>query len=356
MKAKPAMKRFLVLFLTLLLVGCSTAPNSLHSTQSGLDLTDDPDNCGAEGYACANGRSCVSSLCTPAWQDISDGGIGVGYAQGATLDGKFLVVGGFSDTGSGNSLTTTQVYDPSGDTWTTVSDLNSARGQFTASFGPEGVFAYGGLGNVYEGGSDVPGVEVLFDLAEGWVSVPIDQTNVPYGVASTWTGTSFFTYGGAGSETVGGLLTLGDLWNPTTCSHDFCGINGKYTMFFDKKVVHVFGGNSPTTNGLLFDVPTSTWYNWGLPSDTPDFSSVITNQPKFGDDGQRIFYLGNAPSVLIYDRETESWGEDLATQPTGLCDEAAASWVGSELFAWGGICGGVISSVGGRYQPPAPGL
>lgn len=362
------MKNFSLFCLILFLVSSCTQNSEPQQEKtvtkviiSGLDHTNDPSNCGVDGYICVNGRTCVSSVCSPAWQSIDNtGASGVGYAQGATLSGKFVVVGGFSNTSTGDAVDTVQAYDPALDSWSTASSLNSARGLHAASYGEDGIFVYSGLSNIFNAATSTPQLEVLFDLSGNWnvVSVP-GSPAVSYNTASTWTGSSFFTYGGStsgsGGITSGGSITLGDAWTDVSCSLSGCERGGQYSMFPDGKFVHIIGGlfgSSP--NWLLFDTESKHWYQETAPSSTPDFTTVMTARPRFGDDGRRLYFTGTAPSVWIYDRNSQTWVEDTSTQPTGLCPEAAASWVGSELVVFGGYCGGVVSSVGGRYQPPSP--
>ncbi len=48
-------------------------------------------------------------------------------------DGKVLVVGGMKSSSSSGTLKSTELYDPSANSWTPASDLNEARSGHTAS-------------------------------------------------------------------------------------------------------------------------------------------------------------------------------------------------------------------------------
>jgi hypothetical protein len=131
-------------------------------------------------------------------------------------------------------------------------------------------------------------------------------------------------------------------------------------MFVDGDHIRVWGGgpygNAPS--GLQYSAGTKAWSSWDLPANTP------TLPKHYADDGRRIYFLSATSSacphsveVLIYDRATSSWQpKDSSAAPDGLLADAPAAWVGSELIAWSGNCGSGASTVGARYQPPAPGL
>jgi hypothetical protein len=88
---------------------------------------------------------------------------------------------------------------------------------------------------------------------------------------------------------------------------------------------------------------------WGYPPGSGD-----NINRRFVDDGQRLFYLKTMDLVTIYDKNSRKWTQDDAEMPLGFCVDAAAAWSGDELIAWSGYCDSVASSLGARYQPPAP--
>ena len=125
-------------------------------------------------------------------------------------------------------------------------------------------------------------------------------------------------------------------------------VDGTKVRFFGGK-----GGNAPA--GLAYDLAAGTWAAWATPVGTPALPYRTADQ------GQRLLVLEAATAacphnvnVRIYDKKTATWSLDAAASPLGLNADAAAAWIGSELFAWSGDCGQGATTVGARYQPPAP--
>lgn len=327
---------------------------------------DDEDNCGAEGYVCVAGRTCVDYRCDPPWIEIEDMGAPTdrGAAAAGFIDGKYIVFGGCAAAppGSTGALSSSGIYDPEYDSWSAGPALPSGRLGLAAVSTDAGVFINGGLGTCWDGGTTGYGLSVLYDLGGDWVEIPAaDAPEARYSSSLTWTGDKLFVFGGAtsgsGAVATGGILGLGSAWKGTTCEVENCAKGSYFASFYDRGLIHVVGDNGPT--GSLYDIEHDAWYGWEFPTSTPDFATDITPggfQVRYADDGQRVYFVGNSGHMWIYDRNTEEWIDDPTSPPSGLCNEGATAWTGSELIVWSGVCGGTISSVGGRYQPPAPGV
>ncbi len=108
--------------------------------------------------------------------------------------------------------------------------------------------------------------------------------------------------------------------------------------------------------GCEYTIATNTWAAWAVPAGTPGISEL---PERHADDGRRIYFLkepascAGTPTLLVYDRKTMTWSTDASVAPAGLTAAGADAWVGSELVVWEGSCGGTLSAVGRRYQPPA---
>lgn len=360
-----------ILFLIAILVGCASSTeqryhnNDVSNKKSALDLTDDPDNCGVEGYVCVGGRTCISSRCSPSWIGMTTTGAPAarGKSAAVSMDGKFVMSGGCESADAYSAATATSyIYDPNLDSWDTFYSMNTSRAQHSMVSSNTSIFVVGGLGTCFDGNATGPGLEMFFPGNSSWITFYSLGTPLTYNIGAVWTGRSVFTFGGSGNgyptTATATEFSLENGWKDITCLMSGCERSGEFNVFMDGDNVRTIGGhniygNAP--NGLLFNVKTKRWDQWNIPATAPDFNAIAGHDPpRLADGGDRVYFPSSAGTVFIYNKNTGYWTEDaLDTPPTGFCQEAATAWVGKEMIAWGGVCSGVLSSVGGRYQPPA---
>lgn len=360
-----------ILFLIAVLVGCASSAeqryhnNDVSNKKSALDLTDDPDNCGVEGYQCVGGRTCVSSRCSPSWIGMTTTGApsARGMAAAGSINNKFIMTGGCESTTPYSSPSSTSYsYDPSLDSWSSFYSIDAARSLHSMASSKNALFVVGGINNCYNGAATGPELEMFYAGNSSWITFSSANTPLTYELSTVWTGKSLFTFGGAGngypSTATATEFSLEDGWKDISCPLSGCNRTGEFNAFMDGDNIRIMGGfnlygNAP--NGLNYNLKSSRWNQWNIPATAPDFTTYTDHIPfKMADDGNRIFILSTTGTVFIYNKTTGYWTEDSTDPvPTGFCQEAATAWVGKELIAWGGFCAGVISSVGGRYQPPA---
>lgn len=355
------------LYLASILAGCGgKVDEQSMSATAHIDLETDEANCGSIGYACLHGRECISAKCFPAWQEISstDAPTPRVTASAATMGGKYVIFGGCTALEVQGAERTGAAYDPSTDTWAPIADMVHGRHAATAAATDTGISVFGGLETCWDASSSLNVLENISSTAGAW-SAPLIALGSPtarYNSSMIWTGEALFLYGGSDPNIPAN--STGALYIPSGCSSwtdAACTVSGgqrggAYSMFMDGTNVRVWGGgpfgNAP--DGLTYDVAMNVWSSWTVPDGTPDLSSISVGMPRFADDGRRLHFLASDSTVWTFDRTSNAWTNDTEAPPSGFCAEAPPSWVGGELIAYSGYCGDTMSSVGARYQPPAP--
>lgn len=335
------------------------------SPLSALAQFDTDADCGAEGYACLNGRHCSSERCLPAWQDITPVGAPSGAIGGAieSLDGKLAVFGGCDPAqGTGEApAAAAALYDPATDSWDSFGSPVTGRQYAFSASGNGGIFLFGGLSGCYWPYGLPTDLEFATTL-EDWAPLPAESSpSGRYYGSMVWTGTDLFVYGGSDdwmpAKSDGGRYTPGVGWSLFS-AEGYQQRGGQYDVVLDtdgvNPVVRVLGGlsgygNAPQslTYGLTTDVVSETW---SVPEGGPVFDQSICAAGAGGDhDGNgHSYYLGLSGGVWDYDSVLGTWAFDPEWTPSlSVC--APAAWSGGELFAWSGDG----SAYGARYQPPA---
>lgn len=378
------MKKILISVICLNLFSCSSPdPEPVARVQSKIYETDD-ENCGAEGYACLDGRTCSSSRCLPAWIPISTEGAPAPRhsAAGAAYDGKYVISGGCPDTAFVDAVDDVSAYDPSNDTWTSLPSLNTPRALHTAVTPNDGsaTYVFGGSPTCGELSDPWGGFEV-FSGGLSWGTFSVTGLTLGFDMAATPVGTSnILVFGGAvfGIEAFS-AYGYGDPSNPSgwtlgDCTTDIedCERSGPMDMYDDNGIVQVLGGNpyhgnAPTV--LNFDSSLSEWSLWttmtspynnqwsyyGAPHFSGDLASANGGPVRAVTSDRRRIYVDGSGYVHILNMDDFTWVTDPEAPLTDYCSEGPSAWVNGEMIQYSGNCSGTLSAVGGRYQPPAPG-
>jgi hypothetical protein len=319
-------------------------------------------NCGACGYACVGARHCMSGRCTPAWLPMSTvNAPGARTTQGAVVGGRLVVAGGY--VACSGALATAAAYDSVTDMWTALPDLNTGRSQHTVVSSGTSVFAFGGLTDCANGGTQVPTLEEWTPGDLAWTTVT--ASNAPagrYDHESAWTGSTLFVYGGASGTlsyvTSGAVYDpILNVWSDASCALPGCARNAA-SVFVDQGVVRLWGGSNggTVTGDLSYSSSDGGWNVWTPPAAFPVGILPIMGNP--ADDGRRIYLPSGGGEfnldVVIYDRQTQTATTDTATSVATLSPAGATGWTGAEVVLWSGAGTNGPTTAGGRYQPPAP--
>jgi len=141
-------------------------------------------------------------------------------------------------------------------------------------------------------------------------------------------------------------------WADASCSLANCQRNYG-SVILDEGYIRIWGGGGGSApSGLEYSVSGGSWAAWTPESGFPSAYGMPA------DDGRRLYFPNGGCSssieILIFDRQTQSSTTDAQSSPAGLASGGSIAWTGSEVVLWSQTCGSSTSSVGGRYQPPAP--
>ncbi len=148
------------------------------------------------------------------------------YHTAIWIGSKMIIWGGSTDpNGPGNGLGATntgKIYDPSTNTWANMSSLNApaSRGNATGIWTGSKFIVWGGCADPYVFANPLNSGGIYDPSNDTWIS--ISNTNAPVAKNANiviWTGSKMIVFGGV-STLSGGLLTSGAVYDPITDTWD----------------------------------------------------------------------------------------------------------------------------------------
>ncbi len=277
----------------------------------------------------------------------------------SVVDGKIYAIGGASGYAY-EALRTVEEYDPATDTWTTKSEMATARQGLSTSVVNGKIYAIGGGASVsigsYSGAETFSTVEEYDPATDTWTTKSEMPTARGFHSASVVDG-RIYVIGGSPSIPFSGILAL-EVYDPATDTWIRKGdiprarYTGAFTSVVDGKI-YAIGGEGSGRRVDEYDPVTDTW------TQKADMPTYRTDQSTSVVDG-KIYVIGGDPgsspyrgiaTVDVYDPATDTWttAADMPTARVG----PRTSVVDGKIYAIGGatIIPGTAYGTVEEYDP-----
>lgn len=266
----------------------------------------------------------------------------------------------------GPSTVSARFYDPVSDTWsgsTSVVGAPSDRSSFTA--------VWTGTEVIVWGGHTLTGPMVALDTGarynpstNTWTTMStVGAPSARSGHRAVWTGQHMIIWGGDGlgfTYTNTGALydPATDTWVRPTSTVNAPTPRGSHAAVWTGTDMLVWGGENPgkLNDGRFYNPDTDTWSGATTPVGAP---SARSHLQAVWTGSEMVFWGGATASVQLdtgfrYSPELDSW----VPLPMAGVPQARSShnvvWTGNRVIAWGGVNTTTNINTGGLYQPPIP--
>ena len=242
-------------------------------------------------------------------------------------------------------------YDPVTDTWLPTSTVNAPIGRYlhTAVWTGTTMAVWGGESIPYGGDVNTGG---LYDpSSDTWTSMSIDGAPAPCeSHLAVWTGSLMVVWGCGG----GRYDPQADAWSPASTVGGPLYLDVPTVVWTGSEML-VWGGwsgSGPVNTGARYDPLTDHWTEISTenaPTQRAFHSAVWTGTEMLvwggTDDGRNRLSSGGR-----YDPQTDSWSELSDDGAPSRRTNPTAIWTGSLMIVWGGDYYGKLNT-GGRYDP-----
>jgi N-acetylneuraminic acid mutarotase len=177
-------------------------------------------------------------------------------------------------------------------------------------------------------------------------------------MASVWTGSILFVWGGTNQAMVGARYNpVTDSWQRVSQAGQPSERQGHSIVWAGNRVV-VWGGyenltGSETSTGGRYDPTTDTWTptsTTGAPSTRFNHSAVSTGATMILWGGLD-FDTGETDTGGRYDVASDTWTATSLVNAPEARNDATAVWTGSRMIVWGGFGSSLPVDSGGSYDP-----
>ncbi len=306
-----------------------------------------------------------------------------GWSGVATVNGKIYVFGGLTGTETENSLTlnTTQIYDPTSDTWTAGAAMPTARYLCTAAVVGGKIYVMGGRTIDSSGAGGPVDVNEVYDPATNtWTTAKNTPSPIRGQMPAVWNNKIYLFGGNTGTyqKTVNIYDPASNAWS-TGASMPVVRAYGAAVAVPSKNRIYVIGGdNGGTTaskyigNAISYDPAGNTWDSATIPMVSGEFTSNFG--AALGDDGKVYVFPGSkwntsvsppadngySGVIQILDPAAGTMTAFTGHSPSPLVrNEAGAINVGGKIYVIGGASGFRVVDVfdpatGAFFEPNKP--
>ena len=254
------------------------------------------------------------------------------------VDGKIYAIGGASGYGT-KALRTVEAYDPATDTWTTKSEMPTARQAVSTSVVNGKIYAIGGGTSSNTGAETFSTVEEYDPATDTWTTKSEMPTARGWHSAGVVDG-KIYVIGGSPSLWFTPVFTM-EVYEPATDSWTQmgdvpCAMSTSFASVVDGKI-YTFGGYVCSRRVDEYDPVTDTWTQ---KADMPTyrvalFGSVLDGKIYAIGGHQGVSPYPSLDTVEVYDPATDTWttGPDMPTGRWG----PSTSVVDGKIYAIGGL-------------------
>jgi N-acetylneuraminic acid mutarotase len=281
-----------------------------------------------------------------------------GYGHTAIWTGREMIVwaGYFSNEG--------RRYDPSTDTWMSISTSNAPIGRLrhTAVWTGSKMIVWGGESG---GGGSTTNTGGIYDpVTDSWT--PTSLVNAPSARqqhTAIWTGQEMIVWGGCPTVSCTEVLNDGARYDPSTDTWTpIANTSGLTPRHFHQAIwtgsqMIVWGGTTDP-QGIAYDPATDTWtLISALNAPAPTFfgASVWTGEEMLVWGGCMTYTTGYCSTVSAsggrYNPVTNTWAGIASQSAPSARYYHTAVWTGDAMVIWGGCSGAQCYNTGSVYTP-----